>query len=898
MVKLIQIASSGDVAGFVDKMAGSERAATPTAAGLGTLENLLENIPHSTSPMIRAVVDGMSPGYTEASKTFGEEELGVRVEEGAIWTMRPTFRWANVDQRWRDQWEQVASKVPDTDPELREHLLRSLAYSFGTWNFLVPKEWRVQFGSSLASQLSMPKDVRSFVDVTLELVSNLDVGQSPSLKCTTLSVLGDLAKLAFQARNTGLSVDCFVPLVSILRSEESSGTKELQIEALSDEMGPRLAGFGQFVLSDAERNLRESAPPSSAVPPQGPEGPEAEVEGEREPPPRFADITLFHDKDKKRGRKLYKNEPLQVDSWYQLEVAIRERPLGLDTEQRRRPIRSPKQKDTVRIWATLAARPEKKLEVDNYISEIALPPAGDSTKHAIFRIRPSLDATGAADNLWIDLRLYFKFNLLEHMTIKPEVVLGNDSKAASRLGVNGPIVLTQHAVGSYLDFDNIHPRHMNIEISHREGMYHFAFLISNEVAKSGDADEDESQQIRFDASVSLEKGALSDCICRTRKLWNSISLGAPYATQLIGDTNQFCARVRQLAKLGRDCFTMLSQSIDSDIQRVRNWLQEHPPANDSVIQISISKDARSFVFPWCLLYDGKIPSEDWKIPDLSGFWGMRYSIEQRPDNYKPASEEPLPTANPLEIQFIAREAFSTYRSQHQMFDDFRNQAGGRLNVSRPPLTTKNLCMQSLLNCNASILYFHTHGHTRMREDDVGSLGSLANQVKLLQLAGEADAARKIEALALRYASQKYELDRSWIEPSQGFVYLDDLAADVKNRFNSSPVVILNMCESAQVTATLSDSFIDFFIDRGASSVLGTECSMSLVFADNFAKSLLGTLLSGESLGTAILRARRDFMRTHRNPLGFAYTLFGTESVRFAPPPIESTLRTIDSVVLN
>lgn len=47
--------------------------------------------------------------------------------------------------------------------------------------------------------------------------------------------------------------------------------------------------------------------------------------------------------------------------------------------------------------------------------------------------------------------------------------------------------------------------------------------------------------------------------------------------------------------------------------------------------------------------------------------------------------------------------------------------------------------------------------------------------------------------------------------------------------HSKPVVILNMCESAQVTQSLTDSFVDFFLDRGARSVVGADCPMTVEF---------------------------------------------------------------------
>ena len=62
--------------------------------------------------------------------------------------------------------------------------------------------------------------------------------------------------------------------------------------------------------------------------------------------------------------------------------------------------------------------------------------------------------------------------------------------------------------------------------------------------------------------------------------------------------------------------------------------------------------------------------------------------------------------------------------------------------------------------------------------------------------------------------------------------------------------------------------------------------MSVEFAHSFAKKLLTDILAGESLGEALLDARRHFM-TLKNPLGLAYTLFGSATACFKPPRLSA-----------
>jgi hypothetical protein len=57
--------------------------------------------------------------------------------------------------------------------------------------------------------------------------------------------------------------------------------------------------------------------------------------------------------------------------------------------------------------------------------------------------------------------------------------------------------------------------------------------------------------------------------------------------------------------------------------------------------------------------------------------------------------------------------------------------------------------------------------------------------------------------------------------------------------------------------------------------------MTIEFAHPFAKELLQDILAGEQVGIALLNARRYFLGL-KNPLGLAYTLFGSATTRFEP----------------
>ena len=207
---------------------------------------------------------------------------------------------------------------------------------------------------------------------------------------------------------------------------------------------------------------------------------------------------------------------------------------------------------------------------------------------------------------------------------------------------------------------------------------------------------------------------------------------------------------------------------------------------------------------------------------------------------------------------------------------------GKLEVSDPPVRDAESCYKLLADCDKNVLYFYSHGYTRFSESGKPESGNLQPFIKWYDTLPEGSP-RRADFRELYEAVKKneYHQDQSWIGLTYGVLYLDRLYGEVAE-LSSKPLVILNMCESAQITPTLKDSFVHFFLDRGARSVIGTECPMTVEFADVFSESLFTDLLHGRSIGMAMLNARRKFL-DQRNPLGLAYTLYGSAAASFEPP---------------
>jgi hypothetical protein len=188
-------------------------------------------------------------------------------------------------------------------------------------------------------------------------------------------------------------------------------------------------------------------------------------------------------------------------------------------------------------------------------------------------------------------------------------------------------------------------------------------------------------------------------------------------------------------------------------------------------------------------------------------------------------------------------------------------------------------------CTANILYFFTHGHTQLPDAERYGF-SEADFVGLYdKLAADSPLRDDWKYTYQSIKSRLYNSDRSWIEvgrsaDTDGFLYLQDLYASIR-ALTGRPIVILNMCESAQVTPSLSMSFIHFFMTRGARAVTGTECPMRPAYADYVGREMMRSLLQGDSVGTALRNIRLESVR-RKNPLGFAYNIFGSVDARIEP----------------
>jgi hypothetical protein len=138
-----------------------------------------------------------------------------------------------------------------------------------------------------------------------------------------------------------------------------------------------------------------------------------------------------------------------------------------------------------------------------------------------------------------------------------------------------------------------------------------------------------------------------------------------------------------------------------------------------------------------------------------------------------------------------------------------------------------------------------------------------------------------------HASAKQPPERSYLQLSNGgALTLADLKRDAPvrpdQRLVRAPLVILNACESADLSPVFYDGFLPYLIMRGVRAVIGTACNVPAVFAAAWARRFFDLLFAGTPLAELMLQLRQEFFNKHNNVLGLLYGLYGEGDTRLIP----------------
>jgi hypothetical protein len=261
------------------------------------------------------------------------------------------------------------------------------------------------------------------------------------------------------------------------------------------------------------------------------------------------------------------------------------------------------------------------------------------------------------------------------------------------------------------------------------------------------------------------------------------------------------------------------------------------------LQITISGDLIGF--PWHLLYDG---STQEVTPD--GFWGLRHSISivpTRRGGSSVAASLRLRPADSLELLAGYNRSLSPLGTT--LIDDQRMALAAKVSQARRDelYSEAELLERLQRRTDTDILMLFCHGLSgQPGQASAGAVGIPESRLILT---------RDDQALTLANLE----------------IALRDVAAPV---LPGGPLVLLNACGSAALSPLSYDGFAPFLLGLGARAVIGTESNVPTVFGAAFGPELLGKVLTGTPVGTALRETRRFFWETHRNPLGLLYNCYG------------------------
>ena len=132
------------------------------------------------------------------------------------------------------------------------------------------------------------------------------------------------------------------------------------------------------------------------------------------------------------------------------------------------------------------------------------------------------------------------------------------------------------------------------------------------------------------------------------------------------------------------------------------------------------------------------------------------------------------------------------------------------------------------------------------------------------------------------------LKRPYLEIGDGEqIQRNDLDAWDLNLTNHQPLVVLNACDTADYTPENFENLLQFFCDRGAAGVIGTQCEVKEMLANAFMVNFFRSFLQQDSVGEALFKSRYSLLKEDLDPRGLAYSLFASADVKLAQSVVDS-----------
>lgn len=299
-----------------------------------------------------------------------------------------------------------------------------------------------------------------------------------------------------------------------------------------------------------------------------------------------------------------------------------------------------------------------------------------------------------------------------------------------------------------------------------------------------------------------------------------------------GKGNAYEMALSSLARMGNYAFQRLFPDVSAQ-EIMRKAL-----GAGSYIQI-VSKD---LFIPWELLYDGPLDEH----ADIRNYWGMSHIITRTiiQDMRRGAYVSPVIEAKRPKIGLVTSDRLSYVEKQEvPMFKKLHQNR----RISLTPLRTLS---------------------ASQRTSELEELRHFLEQ----------------ELQILHFACHAYEqdpLESSYIYISKDFPFtiIDFVVSGYELKYN--PFVVLNACLTSIINPLYTSSWAEKFWEHGARGVLATDFQVPDWFAASFSELLYRYLLSDMPIGETLLTTRRQFWSEQRNPLGLAYALYSSPSIKIA-----------------
>lgn len=348
---------------------------------------------------------------------------------------------------------------------------------------------------------------------------------------------------------------------------------------------------------------------------------------------------------------------------------------------------------------------------------------------------------------------------------------------------------------------------------------------------------------------------------KNKAIYKEIQLLARRAAQASNKKLKFnfFNEAKQLAKLGYPLFGDIFLQGDEELNVfATEYVRRLPDGAD--VTIAIGAGVQDLYVPWGLLYDRAVPLNHFDAPELQGFLGYRYNLVVRP-SILPRGLKPR---RQLPIRIGA--AWLGHKETDLLEDHYRPyETSGKLQIEA--VKVENNALPALVSKDFDIVEFFCHGHTML-----SSMFTKDEREEIIQ--NYAKNTDKNEGNSLLMAID--QAGDSLLELNGGIVTLTGLADGLKTSMPGRPVILLSMCESAQVSAG-GTGFVPLFLRRGARAVIGTEGPTLWALSREMDAGIIDKLLDGESIGRAFYETRRTLAKT--NMLALIYTLYGDASAK-------------------